>query len=114
MYIQDVFLTVDSDLNGDFPQFTITCVSTGGPVGCVIWRRHKELISNPITTSTLINPIQGLYMHNLTVNERLGGSYSCSVANDKPASEYEGIFVECKLNLNGHVSVMCQSCDYVY
>ena len=27
-----VGFTLDSDLNGDSPQFTLTCISTGGPV----------------------------------------------------------------------------------
>ena len=94
MYVSDVFLTVNSDLNGFTPTFTITCVSMDGPVGCVVWRRHKQLIPNPNATSTLINPVRGVYLHNLTVTERLGGPYSCSVANNRPASVYEGMYVE--------------------
>ena len=94
MYIEDTFLTANSDLNGESPQFTITCLSIGGPAGCVVWRRQKELIPSPVTTSTLLDPLEGVYEHNLTISGRIGGSYSCSVANDKPASEYEGIYVE--------------------
>ena len=29
--------TVDSDLNGDNPQFIFTCTSTGGPATTVTW-----------------------------------------------------------------------------
>ena len=83
-------------MNGDSPQFTLTCVSVGGPVGCVVWRLHKEVLPNPNTTSTLIDAEDGVYMHNLTVSKVTGGSYSCSVANNLPTSEYEGFFVECK------------------
>ena len=97
MDIDDAFLTVNSDLNGDNPQFTLTCISTGGPVSCVVWRRAKKIVINPNATSTLLDPADGRYMHNLTVKERLGGTYTCSVANNKPTSEYEGIPVQSKL-----------------
>ena len=98
LYISEVFLTENSDVNGDSPQFTITCVSVGGPVGCVVLRISKEIIPNPNATSTLVDPVGGVYVHNLTVSEVRGGSYSCSVANNKPTSEYEGLFVECKFS----------------
>ena len=44
----DVSLIVDSDLNGDSPQFTLTCISTGGPATTITWpetlsRSLKEL-----------------------------------------------------------------------
>ena len=88
---------MNSDLNGPNPQFTITCYSFGGPVGCVVWRREKKLISNPNATSTLIDAVMGHYEHNLTVTGNVGGGYSCSVANDKPASEYEGVYIQSEL-----------------
>ena len=97
MYVRDVFLTVNSDLNGYTPKFTITCLSMSGPVGCVEWRRRKELIVNPNATSTLTDPVEGVYLHNLTVTQRLGGDYSCTVVNNRPASVYEGTYVQCKL-----------------
>lgn len=105
MYVSDRFLTVNSDLNGFTPAFTITCVSMDGPVGCVVWRRDKKRIPNSNATSTLIDPVQGLYLHNLTVTERLGGTYSCSVANNRPDSEsaYEGITVEGELYSCSHI-----------
>ena len=33
-------LTVDSDLNGESPQFTLTCISTGGPATTVTEALH--------------------------------------------------------------------------
>ena len=88
-----MFLTVDSDRNGDSPQFTLACISSGGPASCVIWRIDKRRIADPITTSVLTDSVAGRYTHTLTVTERIGGTYSCSVANDKPASDYEGFHV---------------------
>ena len=90
-------MTENSDLNGDSPQFTITCVSMGGPVGCVVWRINKNVILNPNATSVLLDRVNGMYVHNLTVSEVVGGSYSCSVANEKPTSAYEGLSIACKL-----------------
>ena len=97
--MREIFFTENSDLNGDAPQFTLTCISAGGPVGCVVWRISKEVIINPNTTSVLVDPVEGVYVHNLTVSEVTGGPYSCSVANEKPASAYGDIFVECKLSM---------------
>ena len=88
-----MFLTVDSDRNGDSPQLTLACISSGGPASCVIWRIDKRHIADPITTSVLTDSVAGRYTHTLTVTERIGGTYSCSVANDKPASDYEGFHV---------------------
>ena len=96
LIFEDLFLTVDSDLNGDSPQFTITCISAGGPASCVVWRIDKRRIADPITTSVLTDSVTGRYIHTLTVTERIGGPYSCSVTNNKPASEEDGIFVCCK------------------
>ena len=90
-------MTENSHMNGDSPQFTITCVSMGGPVGCVVWRINKNFIPNPNATSVLLDRVNGMYVHNLTVSEVAGVSYSCSVANDKPTSAYEGLSIVCKL-----------------
>jgi len=35
----------DSDLNGENPQFTLTCISTGDPATTVIWSRDSEDVS---------------------------------------------------------------------
>ena len=78
-------LIVDSDLNGASPQFTLTCISTGGPATTVIWTRDSATatgdemtVFNDVTTAT--------YTHTLTVTGRLGGDYQCNVSNSKPSS----------------------------
>ena len=50
-------LTVDSDLNGTSPQFTFTCISTGGPATTVTWTRDSTTgdavtAFNDVTTAT--------------------------------------------------------------
>ena len=78
-------LTVDSDLNGASPQFTLTCISTGGPATTVTWTRDSATaIGNEMTV--LDNAETATYTHNLTVTGRLGGLYQCNVSNSKPSN----------------------------
>ena len=77
-----VTLTVDSDLNGASPQFTLTCISTGGPATTLTWTRDSEMLPG---SSVLDDAETAQYTHTLTVTGRLGGLYTCTVANDKPS-----------------------------
>ena len=79
-------LTVVSDLNGASPQFTLTCISTGGPATTVTWTRDSVNITEG-TETVLNDPVTAQYTHTLTVTERLGGLYTCTVANNKPSSD---------------------------
>ena len=77
--------TVDSDLNGESPQFTLTCTSTGGPATTVTWTRDSETVSGGMTV--LDDPVTAQYSHTLTVTGRLGGQYRCTVSNNKPSQD---------------------------
>ena len=88
-------LTVDSDLNGASPQFTLTCISTGGPGTTVTWTRDSATamgdavtVFNDVATAT--------YTHTLTVTGRLGGLYQCTVSNSKPSSAVASLIITCK------------------
>ena len=72
--------TVDSDLSG---QFTLTCISTGGPATTVTWTRDSEAVSGGMTV--LNDPVTAQYTHTLTLIGRLGGRYRCTVSNNKPS-----------------------------
>ena len=76
--------TVVSDLNGDSPQFNLTCTSTGGPATTVTWTRDSETVSGGVTV--LDDPVTAQYTHTLTVTGRLGGQYQCTMANSRPSS----------------------------
>ena len=95
MVSDDMMFYVDSDLNGASPQFTLTCISTGGPATTVTWTRDSEML----TGSTVLNDAEtAQYTHTLTVTGRLGGLYKCTVSNGKPSSmsstyTVEGIYV---------------------
>ena len=74
-----------SDHNGASPQFTLTCISTGGPATTVSWTRDSATVmGNEITV--LDNAVTAQYTHTLTVTGRTEGLYRCSVSNSKPSS----------------------------
>ena len=81
-----ITFTVDSDLNGASPQFTLTCISTGGPATTVTWTRDSDTVIEGNET-VLDDPVTAQYTHTLTVTGRLGGLYTCTVANDKPSQD---------------------------
>ena len=83
---------MDSDLNGESPRFTLTCTSTGGPATTVTWTRDSETVSGGMTV--LDNTVTAQYTHTLTVTERLGGQYQCTVSNDRPSQDSEQFTVE--------------------
>ena len=84
--------TVDSDLNGASPQFTLTCISTGGPATTVTWTRDSVTVTERNKT-VLDNHTTSQYTHTLTVTGRLGGLYTCTVANNKPSEDSEQLTV---------------------
>ncbi|CAI8038513.1 hypothetical protein GBAR_LOCUS21472, partial [Geodia barretti] len=60
-------LTVESDLNGASPQFTLTCISTGGPATTVTWTRDNVNITGEQNETVLNDPVTAQYTHTLTV-----------------------------------------------
>jgi len=95
----NVTFTVDSDLNGESSQFSLTCTSTGGPATTVTWTRDSETVSGGMTV--LDDPVTAQYTHTLTVAGRLGGQYQCTVSNNKPSDgtanfTVQGRFQWCK------------------
>ena len=79
-------LAVDSDLNGASPQFTLTCISTGGPATTVTWTRDSATDIGDVVT-VFDNAETATYTHTLTVTGRTEGFYRCSVSNSKPSSD---------------------------
>ena len=76
-----------SDLSGPNPQFTLTCISTGGPATTVTWTRDSEPATGEMQ-SVLDNPMTAQYTHTLTVTggQEYKGIYTCDVSNNKPSS----------------------------
>ena len=82
---------MDSDLNGASPQFTLTCISTGGPATTVTWTRDSVIITEG-TETVLNNAVTAQYTHTLTLTS--GGEYTCTVANNKPSTASATITVQ--------------------
>ena len=80
-----MIFTNDSDLNGASPQFTLTCISTGGPATTVTWTRDSVNVTEG-TETVLDDRDTSQYTHTLSVTGRLGGLYTCTVANNRPLS----------------------------
>ena len=59
---------------------TLTCISTGGPATTVTWTRDSITVAEGNET-VLNNATTAQYTHTLTVNARVGGLYTCTVAN---------------------------------
>ena len=78
-------MTVNSDLNGDSPQFTLTCISIGGPATTVTWTRDSNTTVTEGTKTVLDDPETAQYIHTLTVTGRRPGTYTCIVSNNKPS-----------------------------
>ena len=82
-------------------QFTLTCISTGGPATTVTWTRDSDTISDNDTfslTTELSDAVTAQYTHTLTVTGRLGGLYTCTVANDKPSEAVMDLSIDGKAN----------------
>ena len=78
--------TLDSEATAADPQFTLTCISTGGPASTVTWTRDSQTGVGD-TVTTLINAVSAEYSHTLTVTGRLGGLYTYNVSNSIPSHD---------------------------
>ena len=72
--------TLDSD-----SQFTLTCISTGGPAIAVTWTRDNVDMTRDPDNTVLNDPVTAQYTHTLTVKGRQEGTYTCTVANNHPS-----------------------------
>ena len=85
----EITFQLDTEPATDPPVFTLTCISTGGPVTTVSWRRDGTLLnddSNHDITSQVTDPVTATYTNTLTVTGRLAGQYECSVSNSRTPS----------------------------
>ncbi|CAI8048276.1 Protein sidekick-2, partial [Geodia barretti] len=74
-----VTFTLDSD-----SQFTLTCISTGGPATTVTWTRDSTTVTQG-TQTVLNDPVTARYTHTLLVRGRREGTFTCTVANNHPS-----------------------------
>ena len=93
-----------TDLNATTPNFTLTCISTGGPVTTFSWRRDGALVTNNnsynVAPQRVTDAESGTYTHILTVTGRRPGQYECSVTNNRPSMDTGNLTVESKSTFN--------------
>ena len=89
-----------TDPNATTPTFTLTCISTGGPVTTFSWRRDGALVTNnnsySIAAPEVTDAVSGTYSLNLTVTGRRAGQYECSVTNIRTSMDTENLTIESK------------------
>ena len=85
---------MSSDFTRSTPQFTLTCISTGGPATTVTWTRDSTTTVTEGTETVLDNPETAQYTHTLTVTGRRPGAYACTVSNSKSSDDSEGFRVQ--------------------
>ena len=88
--LEGMNFTLDSN-----SQFTLTCISTGGPATTVTWTRYSTVVTEG-TQTVLDDPVTARYIHTLTVTERREGIYTCTVANDVSSESSTELDVEGK------------------
>ena len=77
-------------------QFTLTCISTGGPATTVTWTRYSSYIFTEGNETVLDDPVTAQYTHTLTVAGRRLGRYTCRVTNKVPSVSSAELFVNGK------------------
>ena len=105
-------LTVNSDLNGDSPQFTLTCISTGGPATTVTWTRDSTTTVTEGTETVLDDPETAQYTHTLNVTGRIGGLYNCTVSNNKLSTASATLILEGIKSFSIMQNVLTNSRDF--
>ena len=93
IFLGSLYLTVESDLNGATPHFTLTCYSYEGPATTVTWTRDNVTVTEGVRTG-LEDPMHAFYTHTLTVTGRQEGLYTCTVANNKPSNASANLTVQ--------------------
>ena len=83
--IFNVTLANTTNLNRGSLQFTLTCISTGGPATTVTWTRDSVTVTEG-TQTVLNDPETAQYTHTLTETGSLGVNYTCTVTNNKPST----------------------------
>ena len=85
-------------------EFTLTCISTGGPATTVTWTRDSQTAVG--TTNTVLNDKEtAQYTH--TLSGTLTGEYTCSVSNNRPSADSSSYTVQ------GTVQTKCNQVPFV-
>ena len=94
-------------LNSD-NDFTLTCISTGGPATTVTWTSDSTTTVTEGTETVLDDPETAQYTHTLTLRGREEGLYRCLV-NNKVSTESS------ELTVTGIIAIkLSTSCSHSF
>ena len=79
-----------TDVRISYSNDVLTCISTGGPATTVTWTKDSNIITEG-TETVLDDPVTAQYTHTLVPQGSSLGSYTCTVANNKPSSASNNI-----------------------
>ena len=91
-------------------EFTLTCISTGGPATTVTWTRDSETAVGE--RMTVFDTTTAQYTHTLTVTGSTTGVYTCTVGNNKPSAASASINVEGIQSGTNNAMSYCMCCPY--
>ena len=90
--------SLSAALTYDAPSHTLSCVSSGGPVSTVTWRRNGDLITStsPYQLSqSLMSGVTSTFLNVLTITggntEDYNGTFSCTVSNSRGPTPIQSV-----------------------
>ena len=85
--MKSLTLTLHTEPNVSPPEFTIICLTEGGPATTVLWRRPngdrvQQGDSDHETSQIIVDTHKSTYENRLRVRGREGGQWICSYSNN--------------------------------
>ena len=80
----EVIFELGTELTEEQPEFSLTCISEGGPATNVVWRREGAEIEDDSSHSSsqiVVDTVDAVYHNILVVTGRNGGEYTCTVSH---------------------------------
>ena len=74
--------TLHTDINAITPEFTITCLTSGGPATNVEWKLNGANVGGSKTQHIWDSSSNAVYENKLLMRGRKNGTYSCDISNN--------------------------------
>ena len=76
----NVSFTLHTELNASVPEFTISCLTHGGPATAVLWSVDDSLVKDNTSQVILDTSHNSVYDNRLRVRGRRAGTYYCTIS----------------------------------
>ena len=87
-----ITLSKNSDFSEESPQFQLICTSTGSSK--ITWTSDYPSVSSSETSVPSVVDSKVEFIHTLTVTEKLGGLFTCTAPQGRPASNSAEFCIE--------------------